>query len=102
MMGRKGAVDRLVQQHVPAGQTRGEPLDDVAGRTVSRVPGDGQRPVAVIVLRQSRDIIVEDRAIFAPSSLAPRGPEAARRFAELLDRRPVKRLALEDEFETVV
>src|SRR5690349_13033104 len=98
MMGRKGAVDRLVQQHVPAGQSRGELLDDVAGCAVSGVPGDGQRPAAVIVLRQSRDIIAEDRAIFDPSSLAARGPEAPGRLAELLDCRPVKRLALEDEF----
>ena len=49
MMSRKGAVDRLVQQNVPAGQTRGELLDDVAGRAVSGVPGDSQRPVAAIV-----------------------------------------------------
>src|SRR5438477_9808571 len=97
MMGRKGAVDRLVQQDVPAGQSRGELLDDVAGCAVSGVPGDGQRPVAVIVAREPRDIIFADRTIFELSSLAARSPEAPRRFAELLDRRPVKRLALEDE-----
>src|SRR5260370_29244175 len=97
MMGRKGAVDRLVQQDVPAGQRRGELLDDVGGRAVPGVPGDGQRPVAVIVARQPRDIILADRAIFDPSSLAAGASEAACRLAELLDRRPVKRLALKDE-----
>src|ERR1700738_3392451 len=102
MMGRKGAVDRLVQQDVPAGQTCGELLDDLAGRAVSGIPGDGQRAVAVIVARQSRDVLLADRALFDPSSLAARSPEAPGRLAELLDRRPVKRLALEDELETIV
>src|SRR5260370_39324891 len=102
MMGRKGAVDRLVQQNVPAGQTWGALLADVAGRAVSGVPGDGQRPVAVIVARQPRNIILLDRALFDPSSLATRSSEAPCRLAELLDRRPVERLALKDELETVM
>src|ERR1700724_1802946 len=100
MMGRKGAVDRLVQQDVPAGQTCGELLDDLAGRAVSGVPGDGQRAVAVIVARQSRYVLLADRAVFEPSSPAARSAEARRHLAEFLDRRPIKRLALEDELET--
>ena len=31
MMGRKGTVDRRIQQEVPAGQPRGELLDDFTG-----------------------------------------------------------------------
>src|SRR5437588_4561143 len=102
MMGRKGAVDRLVQQNVPSGQTCGELLDDVAGCAVSRIPSDSQLPVAMIVARQPFDIILADRALFDPSSLLARRSQAPRRLAELLDRRPVKRFTLEDEVETVV
>src|ERR1700751_1611773 len=101
MMGRKGAVDRLVQQDVPAGQSRGELLDDVAGRAVSGVPGDGQRPAAAIIARPSRNVPVADHALLDPSSLPARSSEAHGRLAEVLDRRPVKRLALEDELEAV-
>src|SRR5437868_3546780 len=99
MMGWKSTVDRLVQQDVPAGQTRGELLDDVAGRAVSGVPRDGQHPLAMIVARQPRDIFLKDRTLFDASTLATRSSEAPCRFAELLDRRPVKRLALDDELE---
>src|SRR5205823_2800348 len=56
MVGRKGAVDRLVQQDVPAGQACGELLHDVAGRAVSGVPGVGPRPI---------------RTTSAPSTLSP-------------------------------
>src|SRR5437764_12565246 len=102
MMRREGAVDRLVQQDVLAGQTRGQLLNDVAGRAVSGVPRNGQRPVAVIVARQPRDVFLADHTLFDPSSLAAWSFEARGRLAEFLDRRPAKRLALEDELETIV
>src|SRR6266704_3561073 len=100
-MVRKGAVDRLVQQNVPAGEARGQLLNDLAGGAVSGVQGDVQRPVAVVVASQPRDVIVADRVLLDSASLAARRREPARRLAELLDRRPVERLALEDEFEAV-
>src|SRR5690348_13121648 len=102
MMGRKGAVDRLVQQHVRPGQLCGELLDDLAGGAVSGIPGNGQLAITAIVARQPRDIFVADCALFSTSSRPPRRLEPARGVAEALDRGAVKGLALEDELEAVV
>ena len=102
MMGWKSTVDRLVQQDVPAAQSRGELLHDVSGCAVSGVPGDGQLAITAIVARQPRDILVADCALFSPSSRPLRRLEPARGVAEALDRGPVKRLALENELEAVV
>src|SRR5439155_12315614 len=92
MMRRKGSVDHLVQQNVPAGQAGGQLADDLAGRAVPGIPGDGQRARAITIARQPGDVVITDRMLGDLTADLMGIPESARDLTQLLDRRSVKRL----------
>ena len=68
MVGREGPVDGLVQQHVPARQSRREPRHDAPGRAVAGVPADAEPRAGASLLGKARDIGVLD------SDLGDRAP----------------------------
>ena len=54
------AVDLVEQQDMLTRQPRGQPTQNLPGRTIAGIPGDLQRPLTVIVLQQPVDIGVLD------------------------------------------
>src|SRR6185437_306735 len=101
MMSREIAVDRLVEQHMLAGQVGGQADDGIAGGAVAGVPGYLERTLAVVVAHQTRDIGVEDAVLGDGSGT---GGKIARRRdpTETLDVGPEERLLLDHHLEAVV
>src|SRR5207244_10842639 len=85
VVGWEGAVDRLVQQNMTPGERFGQRNDDITGRAIAAIPGDRQRAGGVVILRQPRDIIVEDAVLRDLPAPVCRSPERQRGLAELLD-----------------
>ncbi len=90
---------------MPAGKPCGEPLEHGAHRAIARIPHHGKRPVpARGVLEKAGDIslarLIEGNKA-EPSRPARHAPFCSAR-PELLDRRPIERLALQHHLEAVV
>ena len=80
MMRREMPVDRRVDQVMGAGEQRGQPGHDLAGRAVAGVPGDGERLAGVVIARQPGDVVVGDGVILDLPARAGRRAERERRL----------------------
>src|SRR5437879_5603385 len=98
-MGREGAVDVLVEQDVPAGQALDKRGDDLAGRPVAAIPGDGERLLAGEILGEPHDVITENALLLDPPARARCRPERRGHWPQALDRLAKKRLPAEHQLE---